>query len=409
MSAIATPAPLVWVLSPEEAVATAVRVEKINARLTKRGYTGLVELTVGEARRVTETGEGGVPVERVVVDVTLSGRPAQYDGWEFVAAVDTIETDGAAEFVLRCAPGAEVSEAERAMLEPFACRHCGTRRPNRRYTFLLRNAETGEATQVGKSCMADFLGTPVSPTLFVADVDEEIDKFVADHSAPAFSPETVVAAALAIADTDGFYVSRDRAELLKRPSTASLVSTVLLESGRVRAGVLEAYPALLAPDTARAGRVIAELLEAQDSSAYLDNLRAVLRAGVVEPKHIALTASAVVAHRMVTERAEERAEREAQKAARAAARASVVYAGEVGEKITVTGTIERKRWIATQYGSSALVIVDAGAHVLKMFTTAAWADDAEEGQTVTLTATVKAHQEYEGTRQTVVTRAKVAA
>jgi hypothetical protein len=44
--------------------------------------------------------------------------------------------------------------------------------------------------------------------------------------------------------------------------------------------------------------------------------------------------------------------------------------------------------------------------IVKTFTTASWSRDVEVGHTVTLTATVKAHEDYEGTKQTSITRAK---
>ena len=56
-----------WTVSPSEAAATAERVAKINKRLTKRGYTGLVELTVGEPYTVTETEDGGADAMREIL------------------------------------------------------------------------------------------------------------------------------------------------------------------------------------------------------------------------------------------------------------------------------------------------------------------------------------------------------
>ena len=42
-----------------------------------------------------------------------------------------------------------------------------------------------------------------------------------------------------------------------------------------------------------------------------------------------------------------------------------------------------------------------------MFTTAQWAFDAEEGDTITVTGTVAKHEERDGVRQTVLNRPKV--
>lgn len=398
-----------WTLSPSEAAATAERVAKINKRLTKRGYTGLVELTVGEPYTVTETDEtdeDGVSVDTVVVDIALSGRPAQYAGWQFVAAVDTIGEGTGASFVLRCAPGMEATADERAILAPYACQHCHTIRNNRVYTYLLRNAESGESIQVGKTCMADFLGVPVVPTMFTTSdtLADEIGGHISG-SAPEFAPEYVVAVAIAMTQGRG-YVSAAKAAEQDTASTASMVSNFLY-TPKARARFVEDFPALANPDTAAAAQMIADVLAAPAASEYISNVRAALRGATVNPRHIGLVASTVVAHHNITEDAEERAEREAAKAAREAAKDAITYAGEVGDKITLTGRIIRHQWVSTQYGTSALVIVETGEHVAKLFTSARWADDVAEGDTITVTGTVKGHQEYEGTRQTVMTRARV--
>lgn len=53
-----------------------------------------------------------------------------------------------------------------------------------------------------------------------------------------------------------------------------------------------------------------------------------------------------------------------------------------------------------------LVVVEAGATVAKMFTTAACAWEVKQGEEITLSAKVKDHEEYKGVKQTVLTRPK---
>lgn len=53
-----------------------------------------------------------------------------------------------------------------------------------------------------------------------------------------------------------------------------------------------------------------------------------------------------------------------------------------------------------------LLIVTTDIALVKIVTTAKWADGVERGDTVTLTGTVKAHTDYQGKKQTVLTRAR---
>ncbi len=88
------------------------------------------------------------------------------------------------------------------------------------------------------------------------------------------------------------------------------------------------------------------------------------------------------------------------------------YAGDVKDKITVTGTVSYVQGIEGVYGFSLLIVVkgtgaDEGVTV-KTYTTSKTADDLETGDAVTVSATVKKHDTYRDSKTTVVTRAKFA-
>lgn len=94
--------------------------------------------------------------------------------------------------------------------------------------------------------------------------------------------------------------------------------------------------------------------------------------------------------------------------ARAAAKGNSRWVGEVGAKVTVTGTVVFTKVVDSQYGSSVLVVVDADGDKVTTFATAAWVWETHKDDTVTLTGTVKAHEEWEGEKRTVLTRTKCA-
>lgn len=114
-----------------------------------------------------------------------------------------------------------------------------------------------------------------------------------------------------------------------------------------------------------------------------------------------------LAERLLTEHAEK-------SAAEAERRAGQRHAGEVKGKVTVTGRVVVRRYCEPYaYGSAGTLFIiiegtgdDEGVTV-KMNSGAECVWDLAEGQTVTVTGTVKAHDEYQGTPQTVLTRPKV--
>jgi hypothetical protein len=84
------------------------------------------------------------------------------------------------------------------------------------------------------------------------------------------------------------------------------------------------------------------------------------------------------------------------------------HLGEIGQEIVVTGTVRtatRVNGFTPRSPDRVLIVVDAGAAMVKIVTAAAWAHDVERGEQVTLAGTVRAHSEWRGIRQTVLTRA----
>jgi hypothetical protein len=85
-----------------------------------------------------------------------------------------------------------------------------------------------------------------------------------------------------------------------------------------------------------------------------------------------------------------------------------VHVGEIGQRITLTGTVRtaaRVNSFAPRSPDRALIVVDAGTAMVKIVTSAPWAYEVDRGDQITVAGTVKAHTEWRGTKQTVLTRA----
>lgn len=394
-----------WALSPASFAATKEKAAKINARAIKRGFTGRIEIT-GTERIVKSSGQRdkvtGEPLEYLVIDTTITGQAPSYGGWDFLAAVDAISTEAGTDFILRTAPGVDESNIDRATLAPGRCAHCNSDR-NRIYTYLVRNTETGEARQVGKTCMKDFTGWTGTPVfLSEDDIVSELSDFIGGAgSTPAeYTPETVVAIAWAASRRYG-WAPRSSGGI----ATAETVGNYLY-------GSLKADETLrneLAPEMPAAHEKAREIIPAlltglDDAGDYVTNLKTALRGLSVSTKHFGIVVSAVSAYeRMIGTQIRKKVE--AKKVAASA------YAGTINEKITVTGTATRVLATDSSWGyhesTSMLLIVEDGSTILKMFTKAAWAYDINQGDTITVTATVKDHEEYNGAKQTVVNRPKL--
>lgn len=394
--------PTSWTLSPAELAATQERAAKINARATKRGFTGRLEVT-GTPREISETDEAGLTRTRLVYDVQITGEAPSYNGWTFLAAVDTVETATGTDFILRTAPGVDESGVDRTALAAGRCEHCNTVRANRRYTYLVRHTETGEIRQVGSTCIKDFTGWAGRPVFIWADdVADELHEFLGGFASSGheYTPKTVVTAAWAISRRFGWVP----ASATFSRSTRDLVSSYLYGTSRADRELRADVAADVAEAAGMGATIVTALLEGlTDAGDYVANLKVCLRAASVSHRHLGITVSTVAAYeRMIGDRVQRQTAEKTRKES--------AYAGEIGQKLTITGTVTRLKPIEQNYGytptTSMLVIIESGTTVAKTFTAAAWAWDVAQGDEITITGTVKAHEEFNDTKETVLTRPK---
>jgi len=80
------------------------------------------------------------------------------------------------------------------------------------------------------------------------------------------------------------------------------------------------------------------------------------------------------------------------------------WAGDIGDPVTVTGTVTRKeRVLGRRYSTvSTLLELDCGTSIVTLFSTALWAEDAQPGHQLTISGIVKRHQRFKGTPQTLI-------
>lgn len=382
-----------WFLNAEELAATRAKIAKLQQRARRKGFTGAIDVAAVPATR-SSTSAGGLPVTVHGFDVTITGEPPRYHGWRFVAAVDAVEGGT----ILRYPPGAP-AEVVNDQIRAGECDHCHTTRA-RRSTVLVAHDDTGQLLQVGRSCLKDFLGHNTLPMFLTTDdVSASLGGSLSGTPA-AWDVHSVLTYAAAAVEAFGWTPAS--ASEHGRVPTRDLVR-LALTGGRGADQLREQLTPHLSDATARAAQIRSDLLAGlTGTSGYEANLVAVLRGDAVEAKHLGLAVSAIPAHQRLT------ADR-ARVASRQEAAQAVDHVGTVGEKVTLTGVVRtamRVDGYTYHSPASVLLVVDCGSAVAKMTTTAAWAYGVHVGDPLTVTGTVKAHTEWNGTKQTVVTRPK---
>lgn len=377
--------------------ATRKKFDKINKRAEKQGLGGRLTL---DAKRVevTETNPlTRIETTHIAYDVVMGGSPPAYENWQFIA---TLDWDQHAGLIVRAAPGA--AQVDRTSLREGRCDHCNTTR-SRRHIYVVRNDDTGEQMQVGRSCIKDFTGWAGTITLLNSPGrDDDGEAWFGDPGQRDYSPLTVLAYAWAVIKLYG-WVPASAAGHYSTP-TRDRVLTAMYPSPRSETDMeLARTLAPLADEATEKARKILDFILSSDftgTSDYVLNLKAAAAGHGVSSRNFGLMTSAPQAYARHMEQTLRR-EREARNAE------SSEYFGEVKQRYDLTVTVLGLRYVESAYGTSTLYrLMDQNGNLFTYFASRDVLGE-NEGVQLAIRGTVKGHEEYKGSKITRLTRCKV--
>jgi hypothetical protein len=395
---------------PEQNIA---RLEKAIAALNRKarrlGSDAITLVRLGTVVRemwYTALDVEGRPYDRkgkfLLHTVRIEGTEPRLNGWGLAAVLEGTE----AGTLVKGVPGVELP-ARYQTADPKVCEHCGKRRA-RAFTYVLRH-EDGRFMQVGKSCLKDFLGGLDPHT--IAAYAEGLNQLASGdwgsgRGERVWGTEQFIAWVIAAIPHTGGYKTRAEAGPQATGSVAS--HYMYIDAGETKA---DDYDMPLwqptAEDSAHAVTVRAEALAVIAAkparSDYEHNLYTLLSMDDVSPRHFGIVASAWG----YLHREREYVARQAAKAAKPEALNE--WAGEVGKRETFALTFLGGQTFDSEWGSKTLLrFADAEGRAFTWWCSGYFDLDAvTEGTAYSVKATVKAHNDYKGTRQTVLSRAVI--
>jgi hypothetical protein len=382
-------------------------VGKANKKAARYGLPPY-QLVVGELRMVELREPGrfpGMAGEVIgfegVYDVEVVGEMPRYEGWSFVASLDYSEEGGV---ITRPVPGVEIDlSAHRA--RPAECDHCRKNR-HRSATYVWRHAD-GRMMQVGSTCLIPFAGVRPpglawldgDPLSDLSELSEESEGGGGGGGVRYLLVDEVLRVTMAVEQVEGWR-SRAAARGFGKVATADLVLDYLVgtdKSSRAFQAHLKVEADWAAAEE-KAGKVAAWVAEQDGTSEWAANLRTLVAGKHVGMRNVGLLASAVAGYnREVGERVEK------------AKLAEAVFIGQSKDRIDVDGEVVKTTRVANTFGYNApdreLVLIRTETALLKWWSSSV--TEFEVGDRVVGKATVKSHELYEGTRQTVILRAKL--
>ena len=354
-------------------------ITKLNRKASKLGSGLITIMPIGKFEEREDNGRVNTWLE-----VHICGPEPRMNGWDFVAKLDHSNEVGN---IVRTLPGFTVPKMY--YNRDSVCDHCKVNR-YRRDTFLVRNVETHEYKQVGRTCLKDFFGHG-EPEKF-AKMAELMG--YADEAARGFEKDigadwrwidlnmylTKVATEVR---TVGFVSKKESNDTGKTPTC-----DIALMAMRGKC-ISTSEDRKVADDALAWAQNLSE--EERAKNEYLHNIYVIAASGVIETKSIGLAASIVSSYlRSLTPKTNF---------------TNSEFIGAIDDRITLNVLVTTSKVIETVYGYSQLVkMVANNKDLITTFASGKFAPKV--GDTITITGSVKKHEIYHGIKQTVMNRVK---
>jgi hypothetical protein len=349
--------------------------------------------------------------------VTLDSteRP-KIDGFEFAAVISPVTDEDGTLIgnILRMVPGSTSQLPERFRQATNHCDHCNTDR-RRLETFVIAN-ENG-FKQVGRNCLANYLGLTNPHMLaelaqILIDADDlmgmsEGEGFGGSYVPERFPVDEILQLAASAIRQYG-WLSNKSAREFEKTSTSQLVREWALGSAKTREVFEHALSPVSDEDKALATETETWLegLSIHTDNDYLYNLALLSQSTSATTKNFGILVSAINAY-------SKEKERTIRRNARIQSDVKSQFVGTIGERIVIENVIiVYATEFSSDYGVTHFYKMKAGDNLFVYFASTKM---FEQGQAIpSLTARVKSHENREDkynpgvmVKQTVITRAKL--
>ena len=352
--------------------------------------------------------------------VNVEGSTPVLPGWEFIAILEPMVTDdGSVLNLIQKLPGKDCPSQYRDNVGN--CDHCNTLR-RRKQTFVLQNVD-GSYKCVGRQCIKDFLGYHGDPQQLAswAEMLAQLETLCSEASdedwmgggsrqADCWDLKRFLTLTACRIRMFGWLSKGKAYETGKGTPTANSVLELLTPPGRYATENEKiewkqfCAKHVEIEDDAKQAEAAIEWAKELDSveieaSDYLANINLVARVGTASRKTSGLAASIIVAHAKAIEKEIKKQE--------AANRPESHHVGTVGERIKLI-TLKCEKIIRSEsaWGLTGIhKLTDEAGNDLVWF--ASGSDWFKEGETLSVSASVKKHDEYQGRKQTIITRVTI--
>lgn len=374
------------------------KLKRIEAKCSKYGCEFHYQ-KIGETYETVHDLNGELATGRFIL-VEAEGV-AKLNDWEFVA---TVQHESPVNVIRSFKT--EYAIPERYYTAEPVCEHCGSNR-RRKDTYIVRNTVTGEFKQVGRSCLKDFTGGLDASAVaqYISFFDELISGKgidVGDFRCCRYYPVVeVLQYAVESVNMYGYVKSHDEYGNTNSNSTKSVVCGMLSRNAEVVKRCNEdGFNFGREGNNEKANEIVKYVSGMETQFGYVSNLKALVGKEFCSWRDIGIVCSAVACYDKEVERQNKKRMQEEENATLQNA-----WFGCVGDRVAVDCKSCKllTSW-DSQYGTTYLYkFVSANGYVFTWKTSKGLDVENVRG----LVGTVKNRSEYNGWKQTELTRCKV--
>lgn len=349
--------------------------------------------------------EKPIEVTRRFVIIEVEGR-AIVNGWRFIGSVEHTKNGNIIHKTV------DIEVPKRYYTTKPICEHCNTNR-YRKNTYIVHNEETNEFKQVGATCLNDF--THGMDATFISSYYAMFNKLAEFETVPAgcgwseryYPTKEILAYTSAVVKIYGYVGagnSNSTAENVKDFYAIDHGYHFFREVEKtIKAKMQEVNFKVTEDDNKIADEIISCIENMKESNNYIHNLKVLCSNEMVKYSNINLLCSAIICWNRELERIEKNAKR----AKENAELMNSEYIGNIGDRMTFT--IDNWKALTsweTEWGITVLYrFIDTNGNVI-IWKSSKYIDN--EKVIAKLTGTIKEHKEFNGVKQTIVTRCRVA-
>ena len=328
------------------------------------------------------------------IDINIESHEIKVGNYTFLGTIDHSQENGT---FVNPVPGKSIPQ--KYFDSPNHCDHCNINR-YRTETFIFE--DKGETKQVGRTCLKEFFGIDPEQELNhyqrIATLSAEFDEENFSSGARGyeyFDMINILSIGLALSKDFG-YISSKMSEETDKPSTNTQVLNVLFPNNHPNSKAFSKHYHTQAENyNNKAQDIIAWAISHFTSNTEFDhNISNVIKSETISEKYFGYLLCLIALHHKHTE-------------SQSNTNITNEYFGKEKDKISLNLTCKSIYQTESYYGFTTIIsfISDSG-HIFVWYASGAH-DEFTKGESYTIKATIKGHKEYKGTKQTIITRAKV--